>query len=93
MDRVDLIYFDAGGGHQAAATALAVAIREQKMPWNVRLSDLAPLLGREVDHSIRHSGGAARIAAGNQRREPVSLMYRATTERAAVDSSRSKWPE
>ena len=31
-----MIYFDAGGGHRAAATALEAAIEQQGLPWSVR---------------------------------------------------------
>lgn len=41
---VDFVYFDAGGGHRAAATALKQVIEEQQRPWNVRLVNLQELL-------------------------------------------------
>ena len=44
MPRIELIYFDAGGGHRAAATALELAIRGQQRPWEVRLTNLQELL-------------------------------------------------
>lgn len=47
MTNIDFIYFDAGGGHRAAATALKTVIEEQKIPWNVRLVNL-----QEVLHSL-----------------------------------------
>jgi hypothetical protein len=37
---IDLIYFNAGGGHRAAATALKAAIESQRRPWQVRLVHL-----------------------------------------------------
>ncbi len=33
---IDLVYFNEGGGHRAAATALETVIREQGRPWQVR---------------------------------------------------------
>lgn len=42
MTSVDLIYFNAGGGHRAAATALQQAMRQ--LPWQVRLVNLVDLL-------------------------------------------------
>ncbi len=36
MLNVDLIWFNAGGGHRAAAEALAQAIEAQGLPWRVR---------------------------------------------------------
>lgn len=44
MKTVDLVYFNAGGGHRAAALALQEAIAEQQRPWNVRLVNLAEVL-------------------------------------------------
>lgn len=41
---VDLVYFNAGGGHRAAALALQQAIAEQKRPWTVRLVNLTGVL-------------------------------------------------
>jgi len=41
---VDFIFFDAGGGHRAAATALEAVIRQQERPWDVRLVDLQDVL-------------------------------------------------
>jgi 1,2-diacylglycerol 3-beta-galactosyltransferase len=47
VTNIDFIFFDAGGGHRAAATALKTVIEEQKIPWNVRLVNL-----QEVLHSL-----------------------------------------
>ncbi len=47
MKKIDFIYFDAGGGHRAAATALKAVIEQQNLPWNVRLVNL-----QEVLHSL-----------------------------------------
>jgi hypothetical protein len=41
---VDLIYFNAGGGHRAAALALQTIVREQGRPWDVRLVNLSEVL-------------------------------------------------
>src|SRR5580698_5775440 len=41
---IDLVYFNAGGGHRAAATALETVIREQGRPWQVRLVNLMKVL-------------------------------------------------
>jgi UDP-N-acetylglucosamine:LPS N-acetylglucosamine transferase len=41
---VDLVYFNAGGGHRAAALALQAAITQQKRPWTVRLVNLTEVL-------------------------------------------------
>ena len=44
MKRIDLIYFEAGGGHRAAATALKSIMDEQRRPWDVRLVNLQEIL-------------------------------------------------
>ena len=44
MTKIDFVYFDAGGGHRAAATALKAVIEEQGRPWQVRLVHLQELL-------------------------------------------------
>lgn len=44
MKLVDVIYFDAGGGHRAAATALELVCREQQRPFQVRLVHLKQIL-------------------------------------------------
>jgi hypothetical protein len=47
VTEIDFIYFDAGGGHRAAATALKTVIEQQGIPWNIRLVNL-----QEVLHSL-----------------------------------------
>lgn len=44
LTRIDLIYFEAGGGHRAAATALNLVIARQQRPWETRLVNLQELL-------------------------------------------------
>ena len=44
MKAIDLIYFNAGGGHRAAAQALEDVIREQRRPWKTRLVNLVDVL-------------------------------------------------
>ena len=41
---IDLVYFNAGGGHRAAATALEAVIGQQERPWQVRLVNLMNIL-------------------------------------------------
>lgn len=41
---VDLVYFNAGGGHRASALALEAAIRREGLPWTVRLVNLREVL-------------------------------------------------
>src|SRR5258708_8073707 len=42
--QIDLIYFDAGGGHRASATALISAARQQHRSWQINLVNLRELL-------------------------------------------------
>ena len=42
--KLDLVYFDAGGGHRNAARALKQAIEDQGRTWDVRLVQLQRLL-------------------------------------------------
>jgi hypothetical protein len=44
MKKCDFLYFDAGGGHRAAATALRQVIEQQGQPLEVRLVNLQELL-------------------------------------------------
>ncbi|MCZ2497639.1 galactosyldiacylglycerol synthase [Xylophilus sp. Kf1] len=62
---VDLIYFNAGGGHRAAAQALEEVIRTQGRPWDVRLVNLFEVL--DSKGLYRRITGAAPEAYYNQR--------------------------
>ena len=44
MKTVDLVWFNAGGGHRAAAQALEQAIADQGLPWRVRKVNLTEVL-------------------------------------------------
>jgi hypothetical protein len=56
MSTIDLVYFDAGGGHRAAALALQSAIAQQGRPWTVRLVHLMQVLdpGRRFERITGH---------------------------------------
>jgi hypothetical protein len=41
---IDMIYFDAGGGHRASATALQAVAEQQRRPWRIRLMNLRDVL-------------------------------------------------
>lgn len=47
MPTIDLVYFDAGGGHRAAALALQAVLAERRSSWQVRLVHLARVLDSE----------------------------------------------
>ncbi|MEP6962671.1 MAG: glycosyltransferase [Acidobacteriota bacterium] len=44
MKQFDFLYFDAGGGHRSAATALKTVVEQQQRLWNVRLLNLQEVL-------------------------------------------------
>jgi 1,2-diacylglycerol 3-beta-galactosyltransferase len=44
MKRLEFVFFDAGGGHRSAATALASIIESQQRPWQVHLMNLQEVL-------------------------------------------------
>jgi Glycosyltransferase family 28 C-terminal domain len=44
VQRIEFGFFDAGGGHRAAATALQIAIGAQRRPWDLQLTNLQELL-------------------------------------------------
>jgi 1,2-diacylglycerol 3-beta-galactosyltransferase len=55
MQRIELCFFDAGGGHRAAATALQMSIEAQQRSWDVRLLNIQELL-EELDILKRYAG-------------------------------------
>src|SRR5579862_9414632 len=54
MQRIEFGFFDAGGGHRAAATALQTAIQTQQRPWEVQLTNLQELLD-ELDIAKKYA--------------------------------------
>jgi hypothetical protein len=55
MEPIEFCFFDAGGGHRAAATALEMSIRSQGFSWDVRLANIQILLD-ELDILKRYTG-------------------------------------
>ena len=55
MCKIDFLFFDAGGGHRAAATALKAVVEQQRRPWQVRMVHVQDLL-RPVDVIHRLTG-------------------------------------
>ena len=44
MKKIDFVFFDAGGGHRSAATALKAVAEHQRRPWDVNLMNLQEVL-------------------------------------------------
>ncbi len=44
MIPIDIVFFDAGGGHRSAANSLKLVIEQQGRPWQVRLVNLQEVL-------------------------------------------------
>ena len=44
MKTVELVFFDAGGGHRSAANALCEVVRQQDRPWDMKMMNLQELL-------------------------------------------------
>lgn len=55
MTTIEFGFFDAGGGHRAAATALSLSARSQQLPWDVQLTNLQELLD-QLDILKRYAG-------------------------------------
>lgn len=55
--KIDLVYFNAGGGHRAAALALEAAITAQGWPWQVRRVNLSEVL--DPSERFRRATGIA----------------------------------
>jgi hypothetical protein len=44
VKRLELVFFDAGGGHRSAANALSEIVRREQRPWEMKLMNLQELL-------------------------------------------------
>ncbi len=44
MKTLDLVFFDAGGGHRSAANALCEVAKREDRPWEMRMMNLQELL-------------------------------------------------
>lgn len=62
---IDLIYFNAGGGHRAAALALEAVAKEQGRPWSLRRVNLFEVL--DPEDRFRRITGMAPEALYNKR--------------------------
>ena len=63
MKKLDFIFFDAGGGHRAAANALRQVMERQQRPLEIRMVNLQELLDQDSHGSLpemlygRHASG------------------------------------
>jgi hypothetical protein len=48
MKTLELVFFDAGGGHRSAANALCEVVKRQQRPWDMQMMNLQELLD-EID--------------------------------------------
>ena len=55
LRKIDLIYIDSGGGHRAAANALAAVVKEQKRPWDLRMFCIQDLFN-SIDFIRKYTG-------------------------------------
>jgi hypothetical protein len=55
VKKLDFIYFNAGGGHRAAANALKTVIQQQERSWEVRLVNLQDIL-KPLDIFRKYTG-------------------------------------
>jgi Glycosyltransferase family 28 C-terminal domain len=44
MKTIELVFFDAGGGHRSAANALCEVVRREERPWDMQMMNLQELL-------------------------------------------------
>src|SRR5580704_18636035 len=44
MKTLELVFFDAGGGHRSAANALCEVARREERPWEMKMMNLQELL-------------------------------------------------
>ena len=44
MKKLDFIFFDAGGGHRASATALKALADQEQRGWQIRMVNLREIL-------------------------------------------------
>ncbi|HEY6464770.1 MAG TPA: glycosyltransferase [Candidatus Acidoferrales bacterium] len=55
MECIEFCFFDAGGGHRAAATALQMAIKSHQLRWDVHLTNIQEVLD-ELDILKKYAG-------------------------------------
>ena len=79
MKSLELVFFDAGGGHRSAANALSEVVRLEGRDWDVQLMNLQELLD-EMD--------VFRKITGIRLQDIYNLMLRKGWTLAAPDARR-----
>ena len=106
VKQVHLVYFDAGGGHRAAATALKSVIEKQERPWQVTLVNLQEMLhpldifrkitGRRLEdiyNLMLAKGWTLGSAQGLRFMQGVIRLYHRPTVRMITDYWRRNPPD
>lgn len=106
MKKLDFVYFDAGGGHRAAATALKLVIEQQNRPWQVRLVHLRDILDsidvfrkvtridlQEIYNLILRKGWTLGSAQGLRFMQGVIRMLHPASVRLLADFWRRDTPD
>ena len=104
--KIDFIFFDAGGGHRAAANALKSVIDQQARPWEVRLVNLQEVLDsldvfrkvtglrlEDVYNQMLARGWTLGSAQGLKLMHGVIRLYHRATVRLLVDHWNKTQPD
>ena len=102
MRAIELVFFDAGGGHRSAANALKHVIEQQQKPWEVRLTNLQDLLdpldffrkitgirGQDIYNLLLRKGWTL----GSPQMVPVMHALIRMYHKQQVDILRAHWKE
>lgn len=103
---IDLIYFDAGGGHRAAANALKAIAAQQNRPWDMRMVNLQELLDpldvfrkvtrirlQDIYNLMLAKGWTLGAAQGLKFMHGVIRMYHRPSARLLADYFRTAKPD
>ena len=78
VKRLNFLFFDAGGGHRAAATALRAIIEKRRLPFEIELINMQELLD-EFDIFRKLSGVRAQDIYNNLLKKGWTLGSRIPT--------------
>lgn len=106
MKKIDFIYFDAGGGHRSAATALKAVIDSQNRPWEIRMVNLQEVLDpldvfrkitgirlEDIYNKMLAKGWTLGSAQGLQLMHGVIRMYHGPTVRLLTQHWKDTRPD